>query len=257
MRRTATKPRSPRTPARLDKVRLAATKPEPTSRRKAAASAIDRDKVRVALRRLGDEAVVDMLDDALDLLPEAQLAKLAARHLDVKLLRPDAAGKHDLLAEVRTFADASRGGEYYESFNVNSKNFMDTSAGTRTFIADCNRLLARCVAQAPKANAVAVREAIELILDLLRHIDEGHDDVVFFADEGGAWQVGVDWATVLPAWLGCLSRTTEPDEYARRVVEVVDEFDKYDRRKHLAAARRLATASQRKALRNAAAAGAR
>jgi hypothetical protein len=27
-------------------------------------------------------------------------------------------------------------------------------------------------------------------------------DVIFFADEGGSWQVGVDWERVLPPWFG-------------------------------------------------------
>jgi hypothetical protein len=167
----------------------------------------------------------------------------------VKQLRPDAVGKKSLLADVRAFETASRAGKYYESFNVNSKNFMDKSTGTRAFIADCDRLLDRCVTQAPKGDAAEIREAIELVLGLLRSIDECNDDIIFFADEAGSWQVGVDWAKVLPAWILCLSRTSEPDEYARSVLECVDEFDKHDRVKHLAAARRLGTAAQRKALR--------
>jgi len=28
------------------------------------------------------------------------------------------------------------------------------------------------------------REAFDILFGLLRHIDEGHDDVIFFADEG-------------------------------------------------------------------------
>ncbi len=232
-------------------------KPGSTSTWKPAASAIDRDKLRAALRRLGDEYVFYMLDDAIELLPPAKLAKLVSRYLDVKQLRPDAPGKKNLLAEVVAFDTASRDGKYYESFNVNSKNYMDKSPGTRAFIADCNRLLDRCVAQASKGDAAETREAIDIILGLLRYIDECHDDVIFFADEGGAWQVGVDWAKVLPAWFACLSRSTEPGEYARRAVEVVDEFDESDRGKHLSTARRIATPSQRKALQNAAAAGAR
>lgn len=35
--------------------------------------------------------------------------------------------------------------------------------------------------------------------------------------------------------------TTEPEDYARRVVEVVDKRDEYRRDKHLATARRIAT----------------
>jgi len=221
------------------------------------AHAIDRDKLRTELRKLGDEYVYYMLDEAIDLRPPARLAKLVGRYLNVKQLRPDAPMKSDLLTEVRAFDQASRNEKYYENFNVNSKNFMDKSKGTRAFIADCNRLFDRCVAQAPKGNAAEIREAIEIILGVLRCIDECDDDVIFFADEGGSWQVGVDWAKVLPAWFVCLSRTTQPDEYARRVVEVVDEFDKHDRAKQLSAARRIGTPSQRKALRNAAVASTR
>lgn len=221
-------------------------KPDSTSTRSASASAIDRDKLRAAVRRLGDEYVFYMLDDAIDLLPPA---KLVSGYLDVKQLRPDAPGKKNLLADVRTFDTASRAGKYYESFNVNSKNFMNKSTGTRAFIADCNRLLERCVMQAPKGDAAETREAIEIILGLLRYIDECNDGVIFFADEAGSWQVGVDWAKVLPALFSCLARSTAPEEYARRVVEVVDEFDRHDRGKHMAAARRFANPSQRKALR--------
>jgi hypothetical protein len=227
------------------------TKPGSTARRKQVASAIDRDKLRTALRRLGDEYVFYMLDDAIELLPPAKLVNLVSRYLDVKQLRPDGPSKKNLLAEVRTFATASRAGKYYESFNVNSKNFMDKSMGTRAFIADCNRLLDRCVTQASKGEAAEIREAIEIILDVLRYIDECHDDVIFFADEAGSWQVGVDWAKVLPAWFSCLSRTTQPEEYARRVVEFVVEFDEHHLAKHLAAARRIGTPPQREALRNA------
>jgi len=166
------------------------TKPGSTATRTSIASTIERDKLRAALRRLGDEYVFYMLDDAIDLLPPAKLAKLVSRYLDVKQLRPDAPGKKNLLAEVRAFDTASRAGKYYESFNVNSKNFMDQSTGTRAFIAECNRLLDRCVTQASKGDAAEIREAIEIILGVLRYIDECHDDVIFFADEGGSWQVG-------------------------------------------------------------------
>jgi hypothetical protein len=190
-----------------------------------------------------------MLDEALDHLPPAALAKLAARYLNIEQLRPDSPGFENLLAEVRAFDTASRAGKYYQSFNVNSKNYMDKSMGTRAFIVDCNRLLERCVEQATSGDPIEIRTAIELILGLLRHIDECHDDVIFFADEGGSWQVDVDWKAVLPALFQCLSRTVEPDEYSRHIIEVVDEFDKYRRKDHLAKALRLGTVAQRKALR--------
>lgn len=220
-----------------------------SSTKKTATLAIDRGKVHDALRGLSGESARGMLDEAIDLLPPAKFRELITRYLDVKQLRPDAPGDKNLGAQVRAFCTASRAGKYYESFGVNSKNFMQQSEGTRTFIADFDRLLDRCVTRASKGDAAEIREAIELMLGLLRHIDEGEDDVIFFADEGGSWQVGVDWPKVMPALFLCLARTTEPAEYARRVVEVVDEFDKHHRATHLTVAGRLVTDAQRKALR--------
>ena len=63
---------------------------------------IDRDKLRAEVRRLGDEYVFFMLDDAIELLPRAKLHKLAKKYLDLKGLRPDAekAAEPSLLTDV-------------------------------------------------------------------------------------------------------------------------------------------------------------
>lgn len=93
-------------------------------------STIDRDKVRSALRRLGDEYIFHMLDEAIELLPPIKLAKLVGGYLDVKQLRPDSHDNKTLLEEVRAFDAASRAGKYYESFDVNSKNYTTKSIGS-------------------------------------------------------------------------------------------------------------------------------
>jgi hypothetical protein len=211
---------------------------------------IDRDKLRVAIRKLGDEYVYYMLDEAIDLLPESKLAKLAGRYLDPARLRPDGSAKGSLLADVKQFEQASLRGEYYEGFNVNSKNFMDKSKGTRAWISECHRLLDRCVTRARADDPADVRATFDIMFGLLRRIDECPDEVIFFADESGSWQVGVDWIKVLPPWFACLSATAAPDEFAREVAVVVGELsDSFDRRKHLSAASRVANPEQRKALR--------
>jgi len=74
------------------------------------------------------------------------------------------------------------------------------------------------------------------------------DDVIFFADEGGSWQVGVDWEKVLPAWMKVLSATAGPEEYAQRVTWVLEHHDRYGSKKMLILARRTATREQRRAL---------
>ena len=211
---------------------------------------IDRDKLRAAVRKLGSEYVFYMLDDAIDLLPPVKLHKIAKKYLDLKRLRPDAekATKASLLTDVKLFEKASLAGEYYESFDVNSRNCTQQSTGTSAWIAKCLRLLDRCVANANKGDPTEVREAMDILFGLLSHIDEGCDDIIFFADEGGSWQVGVDWARVLPAWFKILSATAGPEEFAARITTLLSRHYSYGRDKMLAIARRTATPPQRKAL---------
>ena len=74
---------------------------------------IDRDKLRSAVRRLDLDSCIDVLDDAIALLPSTRLEKLAERHFNVPSLRTSTPGPAALLAEVRAFDNASRAGEYY------------------------------------------------------------------------------------------------------------------------------------------------
>ncbi len=213
---------------------------------------IDRDKLRVALRKLDDEHAFYMLNDAIELLPPAKLHKIVRKYLDVKGLRLDGenATKAGLLAGVQTFEKASLVGEYYEAFTVNSRNFMETSKGTRAWIADCCRLLDRCVSQAKTADAAEVRQSFDIIFGLLDRIDECRDDIIFFADEAGAWQVGVDWEKVLPPWFKVLAATAEPEEYGQRIIRLLKHHYDYGSARMLGVARKTATPAQRQALSN-------
>ena len=213
---------------------------------------IDKDKLRAAIRKLGDEYVFYMLDDAIDLLPPTKLNKLAAKYIDLQKLRPDDKKKKtSLLADVRAFEKASRDGDYYESFDVNSKNYMEQSTGTTAWISAHGRLIDRCVAAEKKGDPSEVRQAFDILFGLLDYIDECNDDVIFFADEGGAWQVGVDWDRVLPHWFKVLAVTTVPEEYAERIDTLLKNHYNYGRKKMLAVARRTATPEQKIALANA------
>ena len=209
---------------------------------------IDRDKLRAAVRKLGTEYVFLMLDDAITLLPESKLRKLIAQYLNPHEFRPDGARKVDLLAGVRTFQKASLAGKYYQAFAVNSRNYREKSSGTLAWIADCLRLLERCLAKSRREDPKTVCQAFEIIFSLLSKIDEGNDDILFFADEGGSWQVGVDWENVLPAWFKVLSATAGPSEYAQRITTLLKRHDQFGRKKMLAAARKVATPAQRQAL---------
>jgi hypothetical protein len=98
---------------------------------------IDRAKLRDVLRTIGDEYVFYMLDEAIDLLSPDKLARLVGQYIQLERLRPDAGAiaTRSLLEDVKAFDTASRAGKYYVSFNVNSRNHMEVSTGTRAFIA--------------------------------------------------------------------------------------------------------------------------
>ena len=178
---------------------------------------MDLEELRVALRRMSRDKLLIIAEPAIGLVRRPKLRVLVG-----------AKG-------ARKFHDASLRGEHYESFNVNSKNYMDQSRGTAGFIAEFNRLLGTwgtCIRVAAKGPRVLVRDAFEFLLELLRRIDEDPDDpdsIVFFADEGGAWQVGVDWS-------------------AREVDRAIEDLADYERPKHMTAARRVANAEQKAAL---------
>ncbi len=136
---------------------------------------IDRDKLRTAIRKMGDEYSYYLLDDAIDLLPQTKLAKLIKGYFDPEKLRPDGK-KQTLINDVKAFRDASLRSEYYESSDVNWKNSTQTSRGTRAWISGCNRLLDRLVAQSIKNMASEIVSAFDVIFGLLDHIDECLDN---------------------------------------------------------------------------------
>jgi len=67
----------------------------------AVAGQIDRDKLRKALRKLGDEYIFYMLYDAIELMRPAMLHKLVEPYLEPGSLRPDGNHSESLLAKVK------------------------------------------------------------------------------------------------------------------------------------------------------------
>ena len=210
---------------------------------------VDIEQLRVALRRMSRSHLLRVAERAIEMVPRAKLGALVGDVVRREDLAAGRRGAAPLLAEVRKFREASLRGDDYDSVDVNSKNFMDKSEGTEAFIAEVDQLIGKCIRAVEQGPRTPVREAFELLFALLRRIDEDPDRVVFFADEAGSWQVGGDWRTALPAHFRCLAEGTAGEEFAREVNRVITDFADYERPRHLAAARRMANAEQKTALR--------
>ncbi len=77
---------------------------------------IDREKLRQAIRKLGHEDLLDMLDDALDWLPEPKLRKVVGKHVDLKQVYPDTTkAKSGLLKDIKRFHKASLSGKLWQA----------------------------------------------------------------------------------------------------------------------------------------------
>jgi hypothetical protein len=112
-------------------------------------------------------------------------------------------------------------------------------------VVEFERLVYKCIRASAKGRSSTVREAFELLFAPLRRLDSDPDSVVFFADEGGSCQVGVDWRAALAAYFRCLADGTPAEHFDRAIADFAD----HDRPKHSAIARRVASADQKVALR--------
>ena len=133
---------------------------------------IDAEKLVVALHRLTRDRLLAVAERAIELVPRAKLRELVDGIIELDDLGPTKAGATSLLREVREFHEKAMRGDYYESFNVSSKNFMDQSEETEAFIADFNRLIGKCVGATKKPPRARMREAFELLFALLREAQE-------------------------------------------------------------------------------------
>ncbi|MBT9589247.1 hypothetical protein IV102_38330 [bacterium] len=152
-------------------------------------------------------------------------------------------------SEVTTFHADTLKRRYYEDFCVNSKNWMEMSAGTQKWIEKFGKVMSACAkAVSQEGPSQEVRLAMDSLFELLEQIDDGDQYFVFFADEAGSWQVGVDWSTALPAWFTCLASSAGPQGYAADVLCKIDSFAPGQRKKLLAQARKVASPAQRQVL---------
>ena len=203
---------------------------------------VDLEKLRRSLQSLNRGDLLVVAQRALELVPDAMLPVLLGDRVQIDA--PVDLGEEvtSLLDAVRSFHATSMSGRYYEDFPVSARTCIEQSKGTDAFIAEFDRLVVRCVRETEDGPRPEVREAFELLFGLLRHIDECHDDVIFFADEGSSWNVGVPWRTVFPAYFRCLAVSTTAEEFARTVDQEIMDFAGHDRSYFLSEALRAAAA---------------
>ena len=207
---------------------------------------IDFNAVRAELRAMDRGSLLIIAERALELMPETELHTLLGDFMEFTTPLVDAG---TLLKEVRTFSDAAMTGLFYEIVEINNRGRQAQSHGTDAFIAEFHRLLRKCIHAAADQDAPSgVCDSFRLLFGLLRHIDEGNDDVLFFADEGSSSDISVHWRTALPPYFNCLAKKLSSQEFARTVNEAITDFVNHDQLWYWEVANNVANDAQRIAL---------
>lgn len=209
----------------------------------------DLTKLRDELRGLRRCDLLIIAERAAELVSRADLKPLLGDFMHVDVLVAPGTMRAPLIEEVQKFCDESRNGQYFDHVDARTRNSTEHSRGTDAFVAEFDRLVRLCVQSAGRELGASVRDAFEALFRLLRRIDEAHDDVVYFADEAGSWQLRVNWRMVFPAYFRCLAETVSPEEFASTVDQMIRVFAEHERPLHLRTAHQVAPAAQQAALR--------
>lgn len=209
----------------------------------------DLTELRNELRGLRRCDLLIIAERAAELVSKANLEPLLTDFMHVDVLVVPGAMPVPLIEEIQKFYSESCDGRYFEQFEANAKNYKEHSRGTDAFVAEFDRLLRQCVQAAGHQPDTSVREAFEVLFRLLRRIDEAPDDVVYFAEEAGSWQLGVNWRMVFPAYFRCLAEMASPEEFARTIDQMIRAFAEHERPLHLRTAHQVASAAQQAELR--------
>ena len=113
---------------------------------------------------------------------------------------------------------------------------------------DLFHMLEEAITLLPQEQLLGLAKPHLNVSTLVDLIDEGSDEVLFFADDGGSWEFGEDWHEVLPPWFRVLAATSAPEEFAERVLAILKARCAFGSDKMLAAAHKTATPEQAKAL---------
>lgn len=211
---------------------------------------IDIKALRKQIRnRMDTDDLLTLLDRAIKIIPPDRLPELLEDYFDLdELILADDTVKLSLLAEVSKFSQDSLAGVYYDSFDVNSRNHMDKSRGTINWIDEFQSMMERCITESSTADPAAVIESFDLLIDLLEEIDDGGDNIIFFADEGGAWDVWSSWEELIQPYCQALSGITKPQEYAEKIFNLIKYNGVHKPDEQLQQALKISNPAQKKAL---------
>lgn len=188
------------------------------------------ERIWDTVRTLERERLLILLARTLDHLAVDDMELLLADH-ERGTSTPMASHRDGSLLEVvEHFCKAARTGAYFQELWAKGKygSYLP-SPKTEEFGAKLTLLLNLCVAETEEGEPKEVCDAYEMLLGLLEEIDRfDRNDIVFWADEPGTWQLGIDWVRVIPAYLHCLAKVLPPKEFGEKASTLMAQLNPLD-----------------------------
>ncbi|WP_088891254.1 hypothetical protein [Leptolyngbya ohadii] len=206
---------------------------------------MDKEKLFQQLQKQKKAVLLGLLDDAYEVMTPSQRRQIFS-HL-LQQIPPTAIDGNHLLQQVQQFDAASRAGEYYAPFRVNSKNFMDIPEETSAWFDRLGDLLqdsSRLTVQGDHEQAVACFQILYRLIDVMESGEE-----IVFADELGSWMIPGDGKQYVDAYLTSLAAIATPEQFTEQALPLIQR-DSYSSFMHQVyqTACKLATPAQKKQL---------
>ncbi len=178
---------------------------------------IDKDQLFAILKRRKKSDLLEILGRAFDeMSPKVQRAVFLEL---IQKSRPARLDGPSPLEDVEEFHRDSLAGQYYEPFDINSKNFTNVPEGTDEWcdrIADLLKQATQLTSQGDHDWAV---KCFDMLFDLIGKMEYGEE--IVFADEMGSWMIPIDEKDWIPAYMTSLAATAEPAEFAAKALPVI------------------------------------
>src|SRR3954453_9968010 len=178
---------------------------------------LDWSQLADILKRQKKAALLELLEQAFfEMEPKQQRAVFGELTKKPPAARAIGAA---LVEEVAEFDRDSRARQYYQSFNINSKNFNHIPDKTDEWFDRLGDLLtetSKLTRQGDHATAVA---CFDRLYALIETMEDG--DSIVFAHELGSWMIPVEEKEWVADYLTSLAATTTPDEFAAKVIPLI------------------------------------
>ena len=171
------------------------------------------------LRKKHKTVLVDLLCSAY------QIMNLKQRHLvfgeiEKSSLPPSCVNGKKLFKQIEIFQKDSLDKRYYESFNVNSKNWIHVPEKTGGWFDRLSSFLEQSTRLSKQGEHAAAAECFQILYQLIDAIDDGDCEIVF-ADELGSWMIPGDERKFAEAYLLSLARTGSPEDFAKTAFSLI------------------------------------